>query len=101
MLRSGRTFPYALLMPATIAHAGGRPVPARLQLLARVPQHEPVSLPRPFIRRARELPAHPAEPVFYTLLLKSVTWTVVNVFFHVVLGVLLAVLLNGPVPARR
>lgn len=34
------------------------------------------------------------EPAFWGVLGKTVLWTVVNVFFHVVIGVMLAVLLN-------
>ena len=35
-----------------------------------------------------------SEPAFWGVLGKTVLWTVVNVFFHVVIGVLLAVVLN-------
>lgn len=38
-----------------------------------------------------------SEGIFYSVLLKTVIWTVVNVVFHVVLGVFLAVMINGPV----
>jgi arabinogalactan oligomer/maltooligosaccharide transport system permease protein len=41
-----------------------------------------------------------AEPIFYQTLWKSLVWTSVNVFFHVVLGVFLALLLSGPVRGR-
>ncbi|MCE9627095.1 MAG: sugar ABC transporter permease, partial [Candidatus Eisenbacteria bacterium] len=40
------------------------------------------------------------EPVFYQLLGKSLIWTIVNVIGHVVIGVFLALLLNGPVRGR-
>jgi arabinogalactan oligomer/maltooligosaccharide transport system permease protein len=40
------------------------------------------------------------EPVFYTTLAKSLAWTGVNVFFHVTIGVFLAMLLSGPVRGR-
>jgi arabinogalactan oligomer/maltooligosaccharide transport system permease protein len=36
----------------------------------------------------------PTQPDFYTVFLKTIIWTVVNVFFHVVIGVFLALLLN-------
>ena len=36
----------------------------------------------------------PTQPDFYTVFLKTIIWTVVNVTFHVVLGVFLALLLN-------
>lgn len=40
------------------------------------------------------------ESVFWSVLLKTVIWTVVNVAFHVGLGVFLAVILNGPVQGK-
>ncbi len=40
------------------------------------------------------------EPIFYSVFLKTVIWTVVNVFFHVVIGVFLAVLLNRNLPGK-
>ena len=36
----------------------------------------------------------PSEPDFYGVFLKTIIWTVVNIFFHVVIGVSLALLLN-------
>lgn len=36
----------------------------------------------------------PSQPDFYGVFLKTVIWTVVNLFFHVVLGVTLALVLN-------
>lgn len=36
----------------------------------------------------------PTQPDFYIVFLKTIIWTVVNVFFHVVIGVFLALLLN-------
>lgn len=41
-----------------------------------------------------------SEGIFYSTLLKTVLWTVINVFFHVVIGVSLALLLNRPLPGR-
>ncbi|MCD6098428.1 sugar ABC transporter permease [bacterium] len=41
-----------------------------------------------------------SEPIFYSVLGKTVVWTVVNVFFHVVIGVFLAVLLNRHLPGK-
>ncbi len=42
----------------------------------------------------------PTTPNFYTIFLKTVIWTVVNVFFHVVLGVFLALLLNQAIRGK-
>jgi len=41
-----------------------------------------------------------SEPVFYWVFAKNVLWTVVNVFFHVTIGVALALLLNRPLRGR-
>jgi len=37
---------------------------------------------------------------FYAVLLKTIIWTVVNVVFHVGIGILLAVALNGPIRGK-
>jgi arabinogalactan oligomer/maltooligosaccharide transport system permease protein len=42
----------------------------------------------------------PTEPNFYVVFLKTIIWTVVNVVFHVVLGVFLALLLNQRLRGR-
>src|SRR5208283_1312868 len=42
----------------------------------------------------------PSEPNFYVIFLKTIIWTVANVFFHVVLGVFLALLLNQQIKGR-
>ena len=41
-----------------------------------------------------------SDPMFYGVFAKTIVWTVVNVFFHVVFGVALGVLLNRPLPGR-
>ncbi len=41
-----------------------------------------------------------SEPKFYEVFLKTVLWTVINVFFHVTIGVALALLLNRPLRGR-
>ena len=41
-----------------------------------------------------------SEPLFWTLLGKSLIWTASNVFLHVAIGLFLAVLLTGPVRGR-
>lgn len=40
-------------------------------------------------------------PILYTTLLRTILWTVVNVFFHVVGGVFLALLLNRKLPLKN
>jgi arabinogalactan oligomer/maltooligosaccharide transport system permease protein len=42
----------------------------------------------------------PTEPNFYAVFLKTIIWTATNVFFHVVLGVFLALLLNQKIRGR-
>jgi arabinogalactan oligomer / maltooligosaccharide transport system permease protein len=42
----------------------------------------------------------PTEPSFYDIFLKTIIWTVVNVFFHVVIGVFLALLLNQHIKGK-
>ncbi len=39
-------------------------------------------------------------PDFYTVLFKTIVWTVVNVGFHVILGVFLALLMNRVLPGK-
>ncbi len=41
-----------------------------------------------------------SEGIFYSVFFKTVIWTVVNVFFHVTIGVFLAVLLNRYLPGK-
>ena len=42
-----------------------------------------------------------SDPFFYSVLFKTVVWTGVNLFFHVSLGVLLAIFINKTLPAKR
>jgi len=42
----------------------------------------------------------PTQPNIYGIFVKTVIWTVVNVFFHVVIGVFLALLLNQAIRGR-
>ncbi len=41
-----------------------------------------------------------SEPMFYSTLAKSLVWTAVNVFFHVAIGVMLALMLRGNVKGK-
>ena len=41
------------------------------------------------------------EKVFYWVFFKTVIWTAVNLFFHVTIGVFLAVLINRTLPAKK
>ncbi len=42
----------------------------------------------------------PTQPNFYVVFLKTVIWTTVNIFFHVVIGVFLALLLNRNIKGK-
>ncbi len=46
------------------------------------------------LRQFVKIFTEPSQPDFYTVFAKTVIWTVVNVFFHVVIGLFLALILN-------
>jgi arabinogalactan oligomer/maltooligosaccharide transport system permease protein len=46
------------------------------------------------IRQYAKIFTEPTQPDFYSVFLKTIIWTVVNVFFHVSLGLFLALVLN-------
>ncbi|MBK7367322.1 MAG: sugar ABC transporter permease [Candidatus Eisenbacteria bacterium] len=100
MLRAPRSFPYSLLLPATIVMLAVVLFPLgysfwlafRNMSLYHFRTHEFVGLDN--------FQLVLTEPIFWTLLGKSLVWTGVNVFFHVALGVLLAILLSGPVRGK-
>ena len=100
MLRAPRYFPYALALPAGFVMLAVVLFPLlynfylafRNMSLFHFADHSFVGL-----EQFRELLA---EPVFYRTLGKSLIWTAVNVFFHVGIGVFLAILLSGPVRGR-
>ncbi len=100
MLRAPRSFPYWLILPSAAVMAAVVLFPVlynfylsfRNMSLYHFTDHEWVGLQQ-FSQLLRE-------PVFYQMLGKSLVWTAVNVFFHVTLGVFLAILLNGPVKGR-
>jgi arabinogalactan oligomer/maltooligosaccharide transport system permease protein len=99
-LRAPRSFPYRLLLPSLLVMSAVVLYPLlynfylafRNMNLYRFRNHTFVGLEQ--FRLVLE------QPVFWTLLGKSLVWTAVNVFFHVALGVLLAILLSGPVRGR-
>ncbi len=99
-IRAPRSFPYLLLLPALVAMLLVVLFPLlyniflafRNMSLYHFTDHTFVGL-----EQFRELFA---QPVLYVLFGKSLLWTVLNVFFHVVIGVALAMLLAGPVRGR-
>jgi len=100
MLRAPRWFPPALLLPAALVMLAVVLFPLLYNFylafqnmnLFHFTDHHFVGL-----AQFRELFG---QSLFWVLLLKSLIWTVVNVFCHVVIGLFLAVLLTGPVRGR-
>ena len=100
MLRSPRWFPYQLLLPAIVVMLAVVLFPLlynfylafRNMSLYHFTDHRFVGF-----EQFRTLLT---EPALYVLLGKSVAWTVVNVLFHVAVGLFLAVVLAGPVRGR-
>jgi arabinogalactan oligomer / maltooligosaccharide transport system permease protein len=99
-IRAPRSFPYLLLLPALAAMLLVVLFPLlynfylafRNMSLYHCTDHTFVGL-----EQFRELFS---QPVFYVLFGKSLLWTVLNVTFHVAIGLFLAVLLAGPVRGR-
>ena len=52
------------------------------------------------LRQYIKIFTEPSQPDFYAVFGKTIIWTVVNVFFHVVIGVFLALLLNQKLRGR-
>lgn len=52
------------------------------------------------LRQFVKIFAEPTQPDFYAVFGKTVVWTLANVFFHVVIGVFLALLLNQAIRGR-
>ena len=99
-IRAPRSFPYLLLLPAMAAMLLVVLFPLlynfylafRNMSLYHFTDHRFVGL-----EQFREIFS---QPVFYLLFGKSLLWTVVNVTFHLAIGLFLAVLLAGPVRGR-
>lgn len=52
------------------------------------------------LRQYLKVFTEPTEPNFYIVFLKTIIWTAVNIFFHVVIGVFLALLLNQKIKGK-
>jgi len=52
------------------------------------------------LRQYIKIFTEPSQPDFYSVFLKTLIWTFTNVFFHVVLGVILALILNQHLKGR-
>ncbi|MCC6348205.1 MAG: sugar ABC transporter permease [Candidatus Eisenbacteria bacterium] len=100
MLRAGRTFPYALLLPAVLVMLAVVLFPLGYSFWLAFRNMSLYHFRNPEFVGLEQFRLILSEPVFYALFAKSVIWTVVNVSLHVGLGILLAMLLNGPVVGR-
>lgn len=100
MIRAGRAFPYALLLPATLVMLAVVLFPLGYSFWLAFRNMSLYHFRNPEFVGLEQFRLILSEPVFYALLAKSVVWTAVNVFLHVALGVLLAMLLSGPVRGR-
>ncbi len=100
MIRAPRRFPYMLLMPAAVVMLAVVLFPLlynfylafRNMSLYHFTDHRWVGLDNFRLLLS--------EPVFYQMLGKSIVWTVANVVFHVGIGLVLAIVLSGPVRGR-
>lgn len=100
MLRAPRSFPYLLLMPAFLVMAAIVFYPLiynfylsfRNMSLYRYADNQFVGL--------QQFQQVLSDPIFYEVLVKTFLWTGMNLIFHVFFGVLLALLLSGPVKGR-
>jgi arabinogalactan oligomer/maltooligosaccharide transport system permease protein len=100
VLRAPRSFPYLLLMPAFLVMVAVVFYPLiynfylsfRNMSLYRYADNQFVGL--------QQFQQVLSDPVFYEVLVKTFLWTGMNLIFHVFFGVLLALLLSGPVKGR-
>ncbi len=101
--RNRKLFPYLLILPAALVMFGVVFYPFIYNLV--------LSFSNMSLRNFREWQIigfdqyykvffEPSEPSFYTIFLKTMIWTVVNVTFHVVIGVMLAMLLNRQIKGK-
>lgn len=101
--RNRKLFPYLLILPAALVMFGVVFYPFIYNLV--------LSFSNMSLRNFREWQIigfdqyykvffEPSEPGFYTIFFKTMIWTVVNVTFHVVIGVMLAMLLNRQIKGK-
>ncbi len=101
--RNRRLIPYVLILPAAIVMFGVVFYPFVYNVV--------ISLSNMSLRNFREWQIiglsqyykvffEPSEPGFYSIFLKTIVWTVVNVTFHVAIGVFLALLLNRNIKGK-
>jgi arabinogalactan oligomer/maltooligosaccharide transport system permease protein len=96
----GKRLPYALLAPSLLVMLGLVLYPLLYNFYLAFSGMNLYQFRNPPFVGLRNFVEILSTPVLYHVFLKTVVWTVVNVFFHVVLGVALAVLLNRPLRGR-
>jgi arabinogalactan oligomer / maltooligosaccharide transport system permease protein len=101
--RDRKLFPYILILPAALVMFGVVFYPFIYNIV--------LSFSNMSLRNFREWQIigldqyykvffEPSEPGFYTVFIKTIIWTVVNVTFHVIIGVMLAMLLNRKIKGK-
>jgi arabinogalactan oligomer / maltooligosaccharide transport system permease protein len=101
--RDRKLFPYILILPAALVMFGVVFYPFIYNIV--------LSFSNMSLRNFREWQIigldqyykvffEPSEPGFYTVFVKTIIWTVVNVTFHVIIGVMLAMLLNRKIKGK-
>lgn len=101
--RNRKYFPFILILPAALVMIGVVFYPFVYNIV--------LSLSNMSLRNFREWQIigfdqylkvffEPSEPGFYTVFFKTMIWTVVNVTFHVIIGVMLAMLLNRKIKGK-
>ena len=101
--RNRKLFPYILILPAALVMLGVVFYPFVYNIV--------LSFSNMSLRNFREWQIigidqyirvffEPTEPNFYVVFIKTMIWTIVNVTFHVVIGVLLAMMLNRQIKGK-
>lgn len=101
--RNRKLFPYILILPAALVMLGVVFYPFVYNIV--------LSFSNMSLRNFREWQIigidqyirvffEPTEPSFYLVFIKTMIWTVVNVTFHVIIGVMLAMMLNRQIKGK-
>ncbi len=101
--RNRKLFPYILILPAALVMLGVVFYPFVYNIV--------LSFSNMSLRNFREWQVigfdqyirvffEPTEPSFYVVFIKTMIWTVVNVTFHVIIGVMLAMMLNRQIKGK-
>ena len=96
----GKRLPYALLAPSLLVMLGLVLYPLLYNFYLAFSGMNLYQFRNPPFVGLRNFAEIVSTPVLYHVFLKTVVWTVVNIFFHVVIGVALAILLNRQIRGR-